>query len=179
MSWLLTPPTSWDLFFSCTFISVFQRWHIISYHIDLPPALLIKLSFGFFFAKTNKMSTVILSKWAVFFTLWSIFCSNLSESSANFYHSSETPNFSEDSSWDSLSILLLLLQLLSIRPEATETPPSSNSFPAASTAIACFLNFSVHQRGARGSREHAGNAKGRRDVLPLMEQRSHDTHTVF
>lgn len=61
-------------------------------------ALLIKLSFGFFFAKMNKITTVILSKWAVFFTFWSIFCSNLSESSFHFYHPSENPNFSEDSS---------------------------------------------------------------------------------
>lgn len=125
--------------------------------------MLINLSSGFFFAKMNKMTTVILSEWAVFFTLKHFLEHSFWILTQFFYHPSETPNFSEDSSWDSLSILLLLLQLLSIRPEATETPPSSNSCPAVSIAIACFMNFSVHQRRARGSLEHSGmQRKGRR-----------------
>lgn len=137
----LLPPEA--LFFFCTFISTFERSSCIT---DLPQALLINLSFGFFSAKMKKMSAAIFSKWAVFFTFWSIFCSSFSEFSPNFYHPSENSNFSGDSSWESHSILLLLLQLPSIRPGATETPLTSNSCPAASTAIACFLNFSVHQK---------------------------------
>lgn len=147
-----------------TFISAFKRSICI---ICLLQALPINVSIGFFFAHFV-MSSVILPKKAAFFTLCSFFCNTLSESPPNFYHPSENPHFSEDSTWDTHSILLLFLQTISIGPEATETLLSSKSFPAASMADACFLNFLVHQRRAIGFLEHSRihvQRKGRRGVL--------------
>lgn len=133
------------------------------------------------------MSAAILSKWAVFFTFWSVFCSSFSEFSPNFYHPSENSNFSGDSSWDSHSMLLLLLQLPSIRPGATETPLTSNSCPAASTAIPCFLNFSVHQkklisgafRNAEKGKERCSSFGGAKKLCTLTQSLSLETAVIW